>query len=95
MMVDQINSKMMELKAEGIEDSGLLLAAAERLDLNPDKMGDAISKSVTKLDMPWNIEVDKAVLETMEALSTSNVTNDMYDRVVNTTMRQVKNSVLL
>ena len=90
MMVDQINSKMMELKAEGIEDSGLLLAAAERLDLNPDKMGDAISKSVTKLDMPWDIEVDKAVLETMEALSTSNVTNDMYDRVINTTMRQVK-----
>lgn len=89
-LVDQINSKMMQLKAEGIEDTNLLLAAAERLDLDPNKMQDAIVKSTTKLDIPWAEEVDKVVLETMEALSTSNVTNDLFDRVVNTTIRQVK-----
>jgi hypothetical protein len=89
-LVDQINSKMMQLKAEGIEDSGLLLAAAERLQLNPDKMQDAIIKSAIKLDIPWSQDVNKAVLETANALSSGSVTNDLADRIINTTIRQVK-----
>lgn len=90
LFVDEINSKMMQLKEEGVEDVNLLLAAAERLDVNPNKLQDAVAKSSTKLDIPWANEPNKAVLETMEALAGSKVTNDVVDRVINTTIRQVK-----
>ena len=89
-MVSQINSKMMELKEEGIPDEGLLLAASQRLQLNGDKMQDAIAKSSVKLDIPWNQDVNKVVLETAQSLSGSGVKNGMASQIASTTIRKIR-----
>lgn len=90
--MDSINSKMMELKAEGlVEDEGLLLAASKRLGLSGDDVENAVINSNTKLDLPWNLEVDKVVLETQASLnSASAVKNTVADKIINTTIRKVK-----
>ena len=41
-LMEDVNSKIMQLQSEGIEDTKLLLAAAERLGLNPNKVEEAI-----------------------------------------------------
>ena len=90
--MDLINSKMMELKASGsVEDEGLLLAASKRLGLTGDQVENAVINSNTKLDIPWNIEVDKVVLDTKVALnSASAVKNDLANKLITTTIRKVK-----
>ena len=81
---------VLELKEEGIPDEGLLLAASQRLQLNGDKMQDAIAKSSVKLDIPWNQDVNKVVLETAESLSGSGVKNGMASQIASTTIRKIR-----
>ena len=90
--MDAINSKMMEVRAEGtVDDEGLLLAASKRLGLTGDEVENAVINSNTKIDMPWNIEVNKVVLETKAALNSAGaVKNDMARKLITTTIRKVK-----
>ena len=90
--MDSINSKMMEVRAEGmVDDEGLLLAASKRLGLTADEVENAVINSNTKLDLPWNLELDKIVLETQVALnSASAVKNGMANKLIETTIRKVK-----
>lgn len=90
--MDAINSKMMEVKAEGIVDNeGLLLAASKRLGLTGDEVENAVINSNTKIDIPWDIEINKVVLETKAALNSAGaVKNDMARKLITTTIRKVK-----
>ena len=90
--MDAINSKMMEVRAEGtVDDEALLLAASKRLGLTGDEVENAVINSNTKIDMPWNIEVNKVVLETKAALNSAGaVKNDMARKLITTTIRKVK-----
>ena len=90
--MEALNSKMMEVRAEGmVDDEGLLLAASKRLGLKADDVENAVINSNTKLDLPWNLEVDKVVLETKDALnSASAVKNELANKIIETTIRKVK-----
>lgn len=90
--MDAINSKMMEVRAEGIvDDEGLLLAASKRLGLTGDEVEEAVINSNTKIDMPWDQEVNKAVLEAKAALNSAGaVNNDIKRKLITTTIRKVK-----
>lgn len=90
--MDALNSKMMEVRAEGmVEDEGLLLAASKRLGLTGDDVENAVINSNTKIDLPWNLEVDKVVMETRAALNSAGaVKNTIADKIINTTIRKVK-----
>jgi len=61
-VIDRVNSKIMELQAEGLEDTNLLLAAASRLEIKPKEIEKAIANSTQKLEIP-EPEISKAILE--------------------------------
>ena len=89
-LMEDVNSKIMQLQSEGIEDTKLLLAAAERLELNPNKVEEAIVKSVVKLDIP-DREVSKAILEMKDGLTTAGNKGHLANRLINTTIRRINN----
>lgn len=90
-VVDSLNSKIMQLQEEGIPDSNLLVAATERLGLNPNKVIKAIGEATESIDIPER-EVSKAVYELKNAFEKNRGSlSSLYSDFVSTMSQRLKN----
>jgi hypothetical protein len=89
-VVDTLNSKIMQLQEEGVNDSNLLLAATERLGLDSNKVIKAIGEASEVIDIPER-ELNKAVYELKNAFEKNRGSmSSLYNDFVVTMSQRLK-----
>lgn len=90
-IVDNLNSKIMQLQEEGVNDSNLLIAATERLGLKSNKVIKAIGEASETIDIPES-ELNKAVYELKNAFEKNRGSlSSLYNDFVATMSQRLKN----
>lgn len=89
-VIDSINSKIIELQHEGLQDSNLLIAASERLNLDYKDVTKAIGQATEVIDIPEK-EVSNALYELKNAFeSNSGQITSLYRDYISTISQRLK-----